>query len=190
MPPVLLLDGVHKTYRAGIPGCCASARVLQGVHLRVAAGELVGIAGAPGAGKTTLLLCAAGLLRPDVGRVRWGGALPPGGAPGAAYVSGGAPEWVGRAPTAAVREALARPAALPALEPTPAAPALLLVDDAPLLLGERAGLVLRWLAMIGVAAVVTASDPRWLRDVGARTLILFGGTLRPPLTAGTARRPA
>lgn len=180
-PPALFLEGVHKAYRAGVPGCCATARVLQGVDLRVSAGELVGIAGEPGAGKTTLLLCAAGMMRPDLGRVRWGGDLPPGGAPGAGYVSARAPVEATRAPL--VREALARPLPIAAGAGT----MLLLLDDAPLLLGERASVVLRWLAELGIAAVATAREPGWLRALGARTLLLAAGVLGPPVNAGTAR---
>jgi molybdate transport system ATP-binding protein len=44
------------------------------VELEVAAGETVALAGASGAGKTTILRAIAGLVRPDAGRVRCGGA--------------------------------------------------------------------------------------------------------------------
>ena len=71
--PVLIMAGVHKSLSAGVPGCSAVARVLVGVSLRVAAGEVVGIAGAAGAGKSTLLLCAAGIVRPEVGSLSWPG---------------------------------------------------------------------------------------------------------------------
>lgn len=69
--PVLMLEEVCKSYAAGVPGCSAVARVLDGVSLRVGAGEIVGIAGEEGAGKSTLLLCAAGVVRPERGRVLW-----------------------------------------------------------------------------------------------------------------------
>jgi ABC-type sugar transport system ATPase subunit len=71
--PALSVRGLHKRYRAGIPGCLAEAAVLRGVDLDVHAGEVVVVVGAPGAGKSTLLFCAAGLLRPDAGSVRWHG---------------------------------------------------------------------------------------------------------------------
>jgi ABC-type cobalamin/Fe3+-siderophores transport system ATPase subunit len=67
---------VTRCHRAGVPGCFATARVLECVHLRVAAGEAVGLVGREGAGKTTLLLCAAGLMHPDGGAVRWLGRAP------------------------------------------------------------------------------------------------------------------
>ena len=83
---VLVLRGVSKAYRAGIPGCAAVAAVLDDIDLVVAAGERVAVVGAPGSGKTTLLLLAAGLLVPDAGEVwraagatfSWGTAPQPG----------------------------------------------------------------------------------------------------------------
>jgi len=59
-------DALHaaqlvKSYR--------STRALDGVDLRVAAGELVGLLGPNGAGKSTLTKIACGLVRPTSGRV-------------------------------------------------------------------------------------------------------------------------
>jgi heme exporter protein A len=48
--------------------------VLKGVSLSLAPGELLHIRGPNGSGKTTLLRVACGLLRPEQGEVRWGGA--------------------------------------------------------------------------------------------------------------------
>lgn len=62
---------LSRSYRAGVAGCRARARVLDGVSLQVAVGEVVAICGPAGAGKSTLLRCAAGMLRPDDGYVRW-----------------------------------------------------------------------------------------------------------------------
>jgi branched-chain amino acid transport system ATP-binding protein len=44
-------------------------KVLKGVSLHVAPGEIVAIIGANGAGKTTLLSCVAGLVRPTAGSI-------------------------------------------------------------------------------------------------------------------------
>ncbi|MEO5876055.1 MAG: ABC transporter ATP-binding protein [Streptosporangiaceae bacterium] len=46
---------------------------VDGMRLRVEAGELVSIVGPSGCGKSTLLRCIAGLQRPTGGRVRLGG---------------------------------------------------------------------------------------------------------------------
>ncbi|MEW5686171.1 MAG: ABC transporter ATP-binding protein [Pseudomonadota bacterium] len=48
-------------------------RVLDGVSLSVAPGEVLGVVGPNGAGKTTLLRAALGLARLDAGRVELGG---------------------------------------------------------------------------------------------------------------------
>ncbi|HEU4586384.1 MAG TPA: ATP-binding cassette domain-containing protein [Gemmatimonadaceae bacterium] len=70
--PVLVVEGVCKSYAAGARGCGAVVRVLDGASLRVGAGEIVGVAGGEGTGKSTLLLCAAGVVRAERGRVLWG----------------------------------------------------------------------------------------------------------------------
>ena len=77
-----------KHYRAGERGRFEIVRALDGVSLHVDEGEIVGISGPRGAGKSTLLLCAAGLVRPDAGTVRWFGARahPPALPHGIAYV--------------------------------------------------------------------------------------------------------
>jgi ABC-type multidrug transport system ATPase subunit len=103
MSAALELVRVSKQYAAGVTGCSARVEALRVVTLRVPKGHVIAVAGAVGAGKTTLLLCAAGLLRPDAGRVLWfgetGGAEPP---VGVHYVS---PLGV-RYPFLTVREAL------------------------------------------------------------------------------------
>jgi putative ABC transport system ATP-binding protein len=64
---MLELVGVVKHFRAA--GEEVSA--VDGVSLRVAAGEIVAVQGPSGSGKTTLLLLIAGLLKPDRGSIRF-----------------------------------------------------------------------------------------------------------------------
>jgi len=70
---MLELDQVHAHY--------GKSHVLQGISLRVDAGELVTLLGRNGAGKTTTLKCIAGVVRPSGGRVVFAGrevqGLPP-----------------------------------------------------------------------------------------------------------------
>ncbi len=47
-------------------------RVVDGVSLEVAQGEIVGLLGPNGAGKTTTFYIITGMIRPDAGRVRLG----------------------------------------------------------------------------------------------------------------------
>jgi lipoprotein-releasing system ATP-binding protein len=68
--PVLLLDGLEKTYNRGRPGEVA---VLRGATLAVARGEVVALVAPSGAGKSTLLHVAGLLDTPDAGRVALSG---------------------------------------------------------------------------------------------------------------------
>lgn len=89
MAHALRLVGIHKRYRVGFGSCRGSVDALRGVTLHVRPAEVVVITGRPGSGKSTLLMCAAGLLRPDRGRVQWFGetASPAGRPPGVLYRS-------------------------------------------------------------------------------------------------------
>jgi len=66
---VLELDAVVKHYRA----VGEEVRAVDGVSLRVDAGEIVAVQGPSGSGKTTLLMLIAGLLRPEAGTIRAAG---------------------------------------------------------------------------------------------------------------------
>jgi len=57
----LATDGIGKSYRG--------RRVVNGVSLQVAQGEVVGLLGPNGAGKTTSFYTIVGLIPPDTGRV-------------------------------------------------------------------------------------------------------------------------
>jgi lipopolysaccharide export system ATP-binding protein len=62
---LLQVDGVSKTY--------GKRKVVDGVSLEVNRGEVVGLLGRNGAGKTTTFRMAIGIVRPDGGRIVFGG---------------------------------------------------------------------------------------------------------------------
>lgn len=68
--PMLVLEGITKTYNAGTPG---EVQVLRGATLAVAAGEVVALVAPSGAGKSTLLHIAGLLDTADAGQVRLAG---------------------------------------------------------------------------------------------------------------------
>ncbi len=68
-PPALELQGVSVTY--------GRRRALEGIDLRLGAGERVCVVGPNGAGKSTLVRCLTGLVAPTDGSVRIGGRLLP-----------------------------------------------------------------------------------------------------------------
>ncbi len=87
----ILVEDVHKSFRAyhsrsfkelairlarGEP-ISERRPVLQGVDLRIAPGERVGITGRNGAGKSTLFRLLSGIYRPDRGRIAVGGRIAP-----------------------------------------------------------------------------------------------------------------
>lgn len=61
-------------------------RVLRDIDLSIGDGEFVGLIGPNGAGKTTLLRSVLGVVRPESGRVRVGGAPPRQARAGIGYV--------------------------------------------------------------------------------------------------------
>jgi len=68
--PVLRLSGLEKGYNHGRPN---EVRVLRGVDVEIAAGEVVALVAPSGAGKSTLLHIAGLLDTPDRGRVEIAG---------------------------------------------------------------------------------------------------------------------
>jgi branched-chain amino acid transport system ATP-binding protein len=63
-------------------------RVLEGVSLRVEAGEIVAVLGSNGAGKTTLNMVISGLVRPRAGTIRFDGQAITGWSPPAITAAG------------------------------------------------------------------------------------------------------
>ena len=61
--PLLELDSIVKSF--------GGTRVLTGVSLTVAPGEILGLVGENGAGKSTLVKCLLGIHRPDSGTIRF-----------------------------------------------------------------------------------------------------------------------
>lgn len=63
--PLLATEELRKSYRG--------RRVVDGVSLSIAGGEVVGLLGPNGAGKTTTFSMVVGLVAPDAGHVRLDG---------------------------------------------------------------------------------------------------------------------
>lgn len=67
--PIVQLTGVSKSFQSA----GGTTSVLEGVDLKIEAGQKVSLIGPSGSGKSTLLSLIAGLLRPDTGTVELGG---------------------------------------------------------------------------------------------------------------------
>lgn len=98
--PLLAATGVSRTFGRARRRFAA----VTDVSLTLAAGEIVGIVGPNGAGKTTLLRMLAGLLAPDRGAIRVGGAPP--NSPAAHRLLGFAPDSLRTPALLTVRETL------------------------------------------------------------------------------------
>jgi putative ABC transport system ATP-binding protein len=159
-PFALELRSVTRRYRAGVTGCSGEVTALDRVSLTVAAGECVGVAGAPGSGKSTLLLCAAGILRPHEGTVR---AVP------AAFVARRGSSEAQLGSHAALTHALR------------AAPRLLCLDDPLALLDESAReryvTLLHKLRGAGVAVLISGRNPQALDSSSSRIVTLESGRI-------------
>jgi ABC-2 type transport system ATP-binding protein len=70
--PLIALAGVHKSYRKR--RSAEVVRAVRDVSFGVERGEIVGLLGPNGAGKTTTLKMICGLITPDAGSIRVGGA--------------------------------------------------------------------------------------------------------------------
>lgn len=68
MEALMELSGVTKTFRSEPP-----VRPLDGLDLRVDAGQVVAVTGVSGKGKSTLLNVMGGLLKPDAGSILFKG---------------------------------------------------------------------------------------------------------------------
>jgi NitT/TauT family transport system ATP-binding protein len=80
---LLEIRGVRRSFSKPDGG---ELRVLDGVDMTVAEGEIVGLLGRSGSGKSTLLRLIAGLERPSAGAIRYLGQPVTGPAPGIAMV--------------------------------------------------------------------------------------------------------
>lgn len=174
--PILLLERVHKCYVAGAGRCRASVRALAGVSLEVRRAEVVAVVGGAGAGKSTLLLCAAGLLRPDRGRV-----------------------LVGRSDARARTEdvlLLSGPAGGRAIRRLSSTPMLMLLDGVLDSLDDcdraRVDARVAHLAAEGSAVLIATRAAAAVRSVASRVAHLDLGTLRdaasPPVAVRVAER--
>lgn len=176
-PPALELRDVSRSYLVGLGRCRGSARVLEAISLTLAPGELAAVVGERRAGKSTLLRCAAGLLRPDSGTVRWSGSDRAG--PGVAY----------RAVRVGPGE---RPAELLGAAPRLT---LLALDDADCGADDRQlASVAAWLGAVrvlhpGVAVLVAVATIARARAVADRVLVLDRGQLRPHVARARVGEP-
>jgi putative ABC transport system ATP-binding protein len=62
---MLAAHAVHKAF--------GRTEALRGATMAVADGEVVAVTGPSGSGKSTMLMCLAGVLRPESGRIEYGG---------------------------------------------------------------------------------------------------------------------
>jgi len=75
----LLLDVRDLSVGYGRPGAKGQVTILEGIELRLARGQAIGVIGESGSGKTTLARAIAGLLEPSRGSIMFDGrALKPG----------------------------------------------------------------------------------------------------------------
>lgn len=98
MNPQIEADNLRKRYGERV--------ALDGVSLRVCAGEVVGLLGPNGAGKTTTLSILSGVMPADSGEVRIGGVAMNGSSAQARRNLGLVPQSIALYPTLTARENL------------------------------------------------------------------------------------
>lgn len=172
----LSMVALAKCFRAGIPGCSASASVLSSVTLALWPGEVVALEGARGCGKSTLLRCAAGLLRPDSGSVFWFGQRTMPRECGAYLVAGAGTS------NGALHAHIERAASLGSR--------ILLVDDLPAAGALERRLIIASLqrcAAAGASVLLAANEAIACESFISRAVILEGGALAQRRKRSAAR---
>lgn len=152
--PIRFSD-VEHWFAASRPGA-APMRVLERTNIDVRAGEFISIVGPSGCGKTTLLNMVSGLVVPQTGRVEVNGGAPQVGAPNVGYL-------------------FARDALVPWR--TAAGNVSLALEFRRIPAGERAGIIERSLANVGLADFAQAY-PSQLSH-GMRQRVALARTLAP-----------
>ncbi len=176
MAIALEIHGLVKRFVAGAGSCLASADALRCVDLEVYAGDAVAVVGGQASGKSTLLLCAAGLIAPDGGVVRWfGNDSRACGAQRATYHFADPMAERGRQPRHASRRL---------------APHIHLVDGPESLPAARLAPLAHWVerrCARGDAIVVATKDAALASRLASRTVLLRAGRAYPGLPSRTAR---
>jgi energy-coupling factor transporter ATP-binding protein EcfA2 len=167
----LSITSLSKSFRAGTARCSARVSVLRDLNLALWPGEIVALEGPRASGRSTLLACAAGMLMPDAGTVRWLGARA--AQPGiVAYASSRAPH-----PSCAARGALFAAVRAVAI---PGRARLLLIDDLDVVDPIERRLVLSLLcehAFAGAAILFSAGEAPADASFITRTVTLSNGAL-------------